>query len=97
MLSRMFVALVLALGLLTVAPVSEADASSWSWLSSWKERRAKHQDHYKKHRWRKSNGTSSGKNAVPELDPTAAGSAIVLVLGGVAYIASRRREDEGLV
>jgi len=29
----------------------------------------------------------------PELDPGAAGSAMVLLLGGVAYIASRRREE----
>ena len=31
---------------------------------------------------------------VPELDPSAAGSAIVLLLGGMAYIASRRREED---
>jgi len=30
---------------------------------------------------------------MPELDPGAAGSAMVLLLGGVAYIASRRREE----
>jgi len=31
---------------------------------------------------------------VPELDPSAAGSAMVLLLGGVAYMASRRREED---
>ncbi|MDH3729309.1 MAG: hypothetical protein OER77_17395 [Myxococcales bacterium] len=31
---------------------------------------------------------------VPELDPSAAGAAIVLMLGGVAYIASRRRKED---
>jgi hypothetical protein len=31
---------------------------------------------------------------VPELDPSAAGSALVLLLGGVAYVTSRRREDD---
>ena len=34
---------------------------------------------------------------VPELDPSAAGSAMVLLLGGMAWIASRRREEEDLV
>ena len=32
--------------------------------------------------------------SVPELDPTAAGGAMVLLLGGVAYMASRRRKDD---
>ena len=32
--------------------------------------------------------------AVPELDMTVAGSALVLLLGGVAYMISRRREQE---
>ena len=36
---------------------------------------------------------SSGAS-VPELDMTVAGSAIVLILGGVAFLASRRREQE---
>lgn len=32
-----------------------------------------------------------GAHGVPELDPGAAGGAMVLLLGGVAYLASRRR------
>jgi hypothetical protein len=56
--------------------------------------------------WRRSNNGSRGNNGnngnnghtskagVPELDPSAAGSAIVLLLGGMAYIASRRREED---
>ena len=36
-------------------------------------------------------GTTPG---VPELDPSAAGSALVLLLGGVAYLASRRRDED---
>jgi hypothetical protein len=42
-----------------------------------------------------SGSASSGKGArgVPELDTTIAGSAMVLLLGGVAYLASRRRKD----
>ncbi|MBT8469127.1 MAG: hypothetical protein KJN97_10290 [Deltaproteobacteria bacterium] len=37
---------------------------------------------------------STSSPSVPELDPSAAGGAIVLVLGGVAYIASRRRDED---
>ena len=43
-----------------------------------------------------SDSASSGKaggRGVPELDTTLAGAAMVLLLGGVAYLASRRRED----
>lgn len=39
-------------------------------------------------------GGSSRGAAVPELDMNVAGSAIVLLFGGVAYIASRRRKLE---
>jgi hypothetical protein len=38
--------------------------------------------------------SEGGGSSVPELDMTVAGSAIVLLLGGVAYIASRRREQQ---
>ena len=38
-------------------------------------------------------GKVGGGRAIPELDTTVAGSAMVLLLGGVAYIASRRRKD----
>jgi hypothetical protein len=40
----------------------------------------------------RSPGHASGF-AAPELDPGAAGSAMVLLLGGLAYFASRRREE----
>ena len=36
----------------------------------------------------------TSRTGVPELDPSAAGGAIVLLLGGMAYIASRRREED---
>ena len=41
-------------------------------------------------------GITPGTNgaSVPELDMTVAGSAIVLILGGVAYMASRRRREQ---
>ncbi len=38
--------------------------------------------------------SSGGGHSVPELDRTVAGSAMVLLLGGVAYLASRRRRDD---
>ncbi len=43
--------------------------------------------------WSDSGSDSGSSNGVPELDATVAGSAMVLLLGGVAYIASRRRDD----
>ena len=40
-------------------------------------------------------GRGGGRGfAAPELDPMAAGGAMVLVLGGVAYLSSRRRGDD---
>jgi hypothetical protein len=48
------------------------------------------------HKWAKRHNhhQSQSRAGVPELDPSAAGSAIVLLLGGIAYIASRRREED---
>ena len=48
------------------------------------------------HKWAKRHNDhqSQSRAGVPELDPSAAGSAIVLLLGGMAYIASRRREED---
>jgi hypothetical protein len=44
--------------------------------------------------WGTVGGSGSGNGfAAPELDPGAAGAAMVLLLGGLAYFASRRRED----
>ena len=41
-----------------------------------------------------SGGSNGGIVSAPELDATVAGSAMVLLLGGVAYLASRRRKDD---
>lgn len=76
----------------TPTPVAQASWlgdlwSSW-WNSGGAEKVAKYKK-LKKHRKHKKNHA-----AVPELDPSAAGGAMVLMLGGVAYIASRRREDD---
>ncbi len=100
---------VLCLGLMLSAPVSTVAAdsdggSSWStstswswsglqtWWSSFKQRVLSHFSSSSS-TGTKAQPTPSG-SSVPELDMTAAGSAVVLLLGGVAYIASRRREQE---
>ena len=46
------------------------------------------------HRWAEGRNHHQSRAGVPELDPSAAGSALVLLLGGVAYVTSRRREDD---
>ena len=82
MFKRFMLGLMLAAGLLMVTPSAEASAWGWSWWS-----------------WGGGDdGCDYGDkgSAVPELDPSAGGSALVLLLGGVAYIASRRREEEDL-
>jgi hypothetical protein len=82
-MKRPLMVLSLAFGILLVAPAPEA-AAWWGWSSS--------SDDGGHHWWR--HRTHRDTSGVPELDPSAAGSALVLLLGGVAYIASRRREDD---
>ena len=89
MLKRMIMGFSLAAIMSLLAPVSQADASWSDWWSSWQARRQQRIERYRE--WRESGIESRG---VPELDPGAAGSAIVLLIGGVAYIASRRREED---
>lgn len=40
------------------------------------------------------NGSANGVGQAPELDPTAAGAAVLLMVGGVLCLVSRRREGE---
>ena len=83
------VGLSLVLGVFFIAPIPVAHA--WSW-SSWFGGSS---DSDSAHHW--SYGDSyhkSSSSSVPELDPSAAGSAIVLLLGGVAYVLSRRRDED---
>ena len=82
-MKQMFLGLVLALGLVAVSPASDADARRRGGGDSG--------DSGADSGWGDSG--SGIKDGVPELSPTLAGSALVLLLGGVAYIASRRRED----
>ena len=77
-MKHLVLTILLACGVFLVAPTSDAAADSDSWSDSGGGS------------WSDSGG---GKNGVPELDATVAGSAMVLLLGGVAYIASRRRDD----
>ena len=81
MFSRIILGLSIIAGLWAFTPTSEAEARGV------RNHRPQRQ-HVRQHRWRRSR--------VPELDPSAAGGALVLLIGGVAYIASRRREDEEL-
>jgi hypothetical protein len=86
MLKRLLLVLSLAIGALLLSPAPEADASGWS----------RHNNHktYKSHHYKKYKKGHPKSHAVPELDPSAAGSAMVLLLGGVAIIASRRRQED---
>jgi len=86
-MKRLFVVLSLAFGILLVAPAPEA--SAWGGMSSSSNSRQHHAR--RGHHHRRSGAPS--RQGVPELDPAAAGSALVLLFGGIAYIASRRRED----
>jgi len=80
--------LVVGAWMLSPTPVAQA-----SWWSSWSWGGGDSGDRY--HSGGDSDsGYNGGGHSVPELDPSAAGGAMVLLLGGVAYIASRRRKED---
>ena len=79
-MKHLFFGLLIACGLALFVPASDAAADSDSWSDSAGDSAG-------------DSGKGGGSRAVPELDTTVAGSAMVLLLGGVAYIASRRRKD----
>jgi hypothetical protein len=79
-MKRLMIVLSLVVGAWMLSPTPEAQAWSWSWSRSGGDCE---NPTYQK-----------GGTAVPELDPSAAGSAMVLLLGGMALIASRRREED---
>jgi hypothetical protein len=106
-MKRLFVILSLAFGLLLVAPAPEAAAwGGWNSSDSGGQRAsgrrgnrgrgAHHRSHGHSRQGRSAGsvGSRTSSHGVPELDPGAAGSALVLLFGGIAYLASRRREDE---
>ena len=85
-MKRLLLALSLVIGVWMLSPTPQAEAEGRGWYKS--QQSQKRQMRHSRHRRHK------GGHAVPELDPSAAGGAIVLLLGGVAYIASRRREED---
>jgi hypothetical protein len=93
MLKRLMLGLSLAAGLLLLAPAPHADASDGPWWKKWSM--PKREMPTRDMPYGPATGPS-GRDSVPELDPGAAGGALVLLVGGVAYIVSRRREDEEL-
>jgi len=88
-MSRFLVGLTVILSVWVLSPTPHASAWSWSNLFSWFGGGDGGHD-YGRHHY---GGHHYGGHGVPELDPGVTGSAMVLLLGGVAYIASRRRED----
>jgi hypothetical protein len=90
-MKKFTVVLSVVIGAWISSPTPEAQAWSWSGWSSWSSWSSGGDSDggYSRHR------RHSGHEArVPELDPSAAGGAMVLLLGGVAYIASRRRKED---
>jgi hypothetical protein len=77
-MKRLFLILSVLMGAWLLSPTPQADARGW---------------HHERHGGRHHGGHQGGF-AVPELDPSAAGSAIVLLLGGMALISSRRRQKD---
>jgi len=98
-LKRAIAALALTAGLMILMPPAQAEADSgwWSRWSNWRKHRTSWIQKFLQRGEGGDNITpATGSRSVPELDPNAAGSAIVLLVGGVAYIASRRREEDEL-
>lgn len=84
-MKRFVFILSLVVGAWVLSPTPEAQAWSWNgWNNS----------HKTSKRYKQTKSNKSGGSSVPELDPGAAGSAVVLLLGGIALIASRRREQD---
>lgn len=83
-MKRLLLALSFVIGAWMLSPTPQAEAEGrrgWQKARQAQKRQMRHRRHKRSH-------------AVPELDPSAAGGAIVLLLGGIAYIASRRREED---
>jgi len=80
-MKRMIFILSLVVGAWALSPTLDLQTSSWSTSTAQTKN-----DKVKK--------PKKDRVSTPELDSSAAGAAIVLLLGGVAYIASRRREKD---
>lgn len=94
-MKRFVIMLSLVVGAWAFSPTLDFESSSWSTSTA----QAKKQ----RNGWKGKNDkagkrlgkrvANTDKRGVPELDPSSAAAAIVLLLGGMAYVASRRRED----
>ena len=84
MFKRLILGLSIVAGLWTLTPTPEAEARGWRSRGSGRHH-VRPPRRVRPHR---------KARAVPELDSGVAGSAMVLLIGGVAYLASRRREEE---
>jgi hypothetical protein len=96
-MKRWLVGLSLVLGVLLLTPAPVAHAWSWNgWWSSFSSRNAARKNPPKPNLpKRKPSGRNNSKgHAVPELDPSAAGAAMVLLLGGVAVLVRRGKRKE---
>jgi hypothetical protein len=97
-MKRWLVGLSLVLGVFFITPAPVAHAWSWSgWWSSFNGKSSAKKNHYKKktpHERSHHKGKHPKGNAVPELDPSAAGSAMVLLLGGIAVLSRRGKKRE---
>ena len=96
-MKRLLLGLSIVIGAWMLSPTPEVQA--WSGSNNGHKTYKTYNGHktYKGHRTYKGHKTYKRHKkmaAVPELDPSAAGSAMVLLLGGVAYMASRRREED---
>jgi len=85
-MKRLLLALSVVIGAWMLSPTPQAEAEGRGWH---KARQSQQRQMRHSRNWRQ-----KVSPAVPELDPSAAGGAIVLLLGGVAYLASRRREED---
>ena len=96
-MKHLLVGLSLVLGVMFITPTPVAHAWSWSSFFGGKSSKDRGSKRYKVRNYKKSWDAPSvrrGGRSVPELDPSAAGGALVLLLGGVAYVMSRREEDD---
>jgi hypothetical protein len=89
-MKRLLLGLSIVIGAWMLSPTP--DAQAWSWGGSNNSHKT-HKTH-KTHKAHKTHKTHKSRAGVPELDPSAAGGAMVLLLGGMGYIASRRREED---
>jgi hypothetical protein len=86
-MSRFLIGLSVILSVWVLSPTPQA--SAWSFWSWWSGGHSSHNHDYQR-TW----SHDKTGHGVPELDPGAAGSAMVLLLGGAAFVASRRREKD---